>query len=437
VVSGQIEAALHIKFGDKEGPGVDGVVSFTGVAAKDWEQLLPGGPGGPIASGSVSGDVRLTGPVAHSTFSGSLDLKPADIRIGATFRKLAGEDARVTFEGKRDDAAVRVSKLVLTCRDNTLEGAVHLPDMKVPRISFTLTAPRINLDRLLTTPTKQASGSSGVAWAAPAPRPSGSVSAPTGLSAHGRVNIGELAYQGLAWNAVEADVRYEGGIVQLPDFRANFARGRLRGHGEVDLRPSMPRVALTSRLEKAATEPLVKALAKGSWTLQSGLDFDGTVEFTGRAFPDILGSAAGSGSVHLASGRLMNYRPLDRLAELAAPILAAQGVRVRLNEFDELSGHYTVGSGILRTTDLVLTKPEGTVTAAGTFGLLDSSLNFDVVAKFGRATVEAKVTGTTEQPIVIVKLARLQRRIENELDKALPEGQSRGLKELFRGLFRQ
>jgi uncharacterized protein YhdP len=251
------------------------------------------------------------------------------------------------------------------------------------------------------------------------------------------VNIGELAYQGLAWNAVEAEVRYEGGIVQLPDFRANFARGRLRAHGEVDLRPSMPRVALTSRLEKAATEPLVKALAKGSWTLQSGLDFDGTVEFTGRAFPDILGSAAGSGSVHLASGRLMNYRPLDRLAELAAPILAAQGVRVRLNEFDELSGHYTVGSGILRTTDLVLTKPEGTVTAAGTFGLLDSSLNFDVVAKFGRATVEAKVTGTTEQPIVIVKLARLQRRIENELDKALPEGQSRGLKELFRGLFRQ
>jgi len=123
------------------------------------------------------------------------------------------------------------------------------------------------------------------------------------------------------------------------------------------------------------------------------------VEFTGVALPDVLGSAAGSGSVQLRNGRLTDYRPLDRLAELVAPVLAAQGLRVRLNEFDHVSGHYTVDKGVLRTTDLTLTKPEGTVTAVGTLGLLDSALDFDVVAKFGRSTIEAKVTGTTAQPI--------------------------------------
>ena len=117
------------------------------------------------------------------------------------------------------------------------------------------------------------------------------------------------------------------------------------------------------------------------------------------------------------------------------PILATQGVGVRLNEFDQVSGHYTLDKGVLRTKDLTLTKAEGTVTAVGSLGLLDSSLNFDVVAKFGRTTVEAKVAGTTGQPIVVPKLGRLQRRIETELDKALPDQQGKGLKEIFKGLF--
>jgi hypothetical protein len=124
----------------------------------------------------------------------------------------------------------------------------------------------------------------------------------------------------------------------------------------------------------------------------------------------------------------------ERLSELVAPILQAQGVRARLNEFDRVSGHYTVENGLLRTRDLTLTKPEGTVTAVGALGLQDSSLNFDVVVRLGRTTIEAKVTGTTAQPIVVPKLGRLQRKIETEIDKILPDGQGQGLKDLFRGL---
>jgi hypothetical protein len=438
--SGELTAALQIKPGEKDGPAVDGTLSFTAVEAKDWHEVLPGGPDGPIVSGAVSGEVRLTGPLAHTAFAGSLDLTPTALRLGHTLRKPAGEEARITFQGQRDASAVRLTKITMGFRDTMLEGTADLPDMRVPHISFTATSPRVNLDRLLAVPAKQKEAwlSSSVAWAAPTvPRKEASASAGHALRAQGRVNIGELSYQGLRWSAVEADVQYQDGIVRLPSVQAKFAQGKLRAHGEVDLRPRTPRVSLTSRLEKAATEPLVKALALGPWTLKSGLDFDGQVEFGGSALPDILGSAVGSGSVQLVSGRLMDYRPLDRLAELVTPMLAAQGIRVRLNEFDQVNGHYTVDKGVVRTTDLTLTKPEGTVTAAGSLGLLDSAVDLDVVAKFGRSTIEAKVTGTTAQPIVVLKLARLQRRIENELDKALPEGQSQGLKDLLRGLFRR
>lgn len=433
---GQIEAKAQIVLGDRSGPSLDGTATLAGVEFKAWQAVLAGGHDGPPFTGPFSGEVRFAGPLARSTFSGSLNLKPTGIRIGGAFHKPAGEEAQVTFQGQREDRGLRFTKLAVTFRGMRLEGTAHLPDLKVPRISFTASSPQLRLDRLLAPgPAPQTRTSSGLAWAvAPSPDVSAAGGA-TGLSAQGRVNVGEVTYKGLTWSGVEVDVRYRDGVLQLPDIRATFVQGTLRAKGEVDLRPKIPRVSLTSRLEKAATEPLVKALALGSWKLTSGLDFDGQTEFVGLAWPDALGSASGSGAILLRQGRLTDYRPLDRLAEAIGPFLAAQGVRVRLNEFDQLGGHYTLDKGVVRTKDLTLTKPEGTITAVGALGLLDLSLDFDVVATFGRATMEAKVTGTTAQPVVVPKVARLQRRFETELDKILPEGQSRPLKELFKGLF--
>lgn len=434
LATGQIEATARIRPGEKDGVGVDGTLAFTGVEAAEWQALLSTGGDGPFVAGPVSGEVRLAGPLARTAFAGNLNLQATTVRLGHAFRKPAGEAAHLTFQGQREDAGVRLTKLTITFRDMTVEGTVHLPDATSPRLVFTATSPRLDLDRLLAPSSKQSWFSSSLAWAA-APRREAVASAAAGLSAQGRVSVGELTYHGLTWSAVEADVQYQGGLMRLPTLRAEFAEGTLQAKGAVDLRPSAPLISLTSRLEKAATEPLVKALSQGPWSLKSGLDFEGQLEFAGVALPDVLASAAGSGSIQLRNGRLTDYRPLERLAEMVAPVLAAQGLRVRLNEFDHVTGHYTIDKGVLRTTDLLLTKPEGTVSAAGTLGLLDSALNFDVVAKFGRATIEAKVTGTTAQPIVVPKLGRLQRRIENELDKVLPGEQGQGLKDLFRSLF--
>ena len=432
--SGQFEAALRITPGEKEGPTADGTVSFTDAEVKAWQALLPDGAEGPMMTGPASGEIRLSGPLARSVFAGTLNLKPTTVRLGRTFRKPAGEDARIAFQGQREGEGLRLANVTITLRDTTLMGTAHLASLKAPQIVFTAASDRLNLDRLLTTPTKQTWLSPRLAWAATPSRGAPASAAP-GVSAQGKVRLGELTYHGMTWGAVEADVQYHAGILRLPDVRATVAEGRLQANGEADLRQNLPRVSLTGRLDKAATEPLLKALAVGPWTLKSGLDFDGQLQFTGAAMPDILGSLVGSGSLQLRSGRVIGYRPLERLAEMVTPILAAQGVRVRLDEFDQVAGHYTVDKGIVRTTDLVLTKPEGTITAVGTLGLLDAALNFDVVAKFGRSTIEAKVTGTTAQPVVVPKLGRTQQKIEREIDKALPGEAGRNLKEIFRGLF--
>jgi hypothetical protein len=464
---GRIETDGRISAGDADGPVVDLTFALRDVEVGSWQAFLLGRSSGTKLSGPVSAEVKVTGPIGRAAFTGSVNLKPVVIQAGEMLRKAAGEEARLSFQGRREDLGVNLAKVTVTLKDVTVDGSLRVPDLKSPRITFTAASATVDLDRLLAQPPSKLSWAvgppmphestphprplpqrrrggffewsawfaPGVAWAAPPPPGAGSRAAGPGLTAQGRVSIGDLRYQGLVWTAIEAEIRYHDGLVQLPEVRANFMNGKVTTRGEVDLRPKTPRIALTSRLDRVATEPLVKALAPGAWTLRSALSFESSVSFVGFARPEILGSAAGGGSLLLEDGRLLDYRPLDRLSEVIAPILASQGVRVRLNEFEQVTAHYTLDKGVLRTKDLTLTKAEGTLTAVGSLGLLDSSLNFDVVAKLGRTTVEAKVTGTTSQPIVVPKLGRLQRRLETELDKVLPGEQGKSLKDLFKGLF--
>ncbi len=435
--AGRIEATARVSSGDADAPVLDATVTLDEVAVGPWQALFLRDSGTKL-SGPLSGEVKVTGPVTRAAFAGNLNLKPIAIQAGVAFQKASGEEASLSFEGRREDQGVNLPKVTLILKELKVDASLRIPDLQVPRITFAANSAKVDLDRLL------AKSRAGGGWIglgpvvaeAASPRPdSESNTGGPGLTAQGRISVGDMRYRGLTWTGVQADVRYQDALLYLQDFRATGVGGKVAAKGEVDLRPKVTRVSLTSRLDTLATEPLVQALGLGPWSLRSALSLDGTVNFVGLSAPEILGSAAGGGSLLLTEGRFSGYKPLDRLSEVLAPILATQGIRTRLNEFDRLSGHYSLDKGVLRTKDLTLTKPEGTVTAVGSLGLLDSSLNFDVVARLGRATVEAKVTGTTSQPIVVPKLGRLQQRLETEVDKALPGDAGKGLKDIFKGLF--
>jgi AsmA protein len=436
VGTGRIELAGRLSLTDPDVPALDVTVTLQDVEVGPWQALFLTGSGTKL-SGPLSAEVKVSGPIPRAAFTGNLNLKPVTIQVGELFQKAAGEETNLRFEGRREDQGVNLPKLSLLLKDVKVDGSLRIPDLSTPRMTFTATSATVDLDRLLAKPAaKSAWLAPAPAYAAAPPRPAAETrTAGPGLAVQGRVNIGDLKYQGLTLTAFQADLRYQDGVVQLPDVQANVANGKIRAKGEVDLRSKLPRLALTSRLDSLATEPLVRAFGLGPWTLQSTLTSDGSVHFAGLSKPEALGSAAGEGSLLLKNGRLLGYKPLDRLSEVIGPILASQGIRVRLNEFEQVSGHYTLDKGILRTKDLTLTKAEGIVTAAGWLGLLDSSLNFDVTAKLGRTIIEAKVTGSTSQPIVVPKLGRMQRKIETEIEKAVPGEQGKGLKDLFKGLF--
>ncbi len=432
---GTISTTGRIGLGDPEGPALDLSIRLAGLDAAPWQATLQAGSGAVSLSGALAGAIKLAGPLGRIGFTGQLDLKGLGIKVGQRFEKAEGEAASVSLQGRREGPGLLLSSWQLGLKGMTLEGTVRIPDLARSRLVFTVSSPLLDVDRLLTRP------KSATTWLLPAsawaalPPPAPAAGEP--LSAEGTLSVGQLKYAGLTWSDVGADLHYQGGVLQASRVRAAFLGGTVQGQAEVDLRPKAPRVTLASRLEGIATAPLVRALRPGEFSLDSWLNLDSQVSFVGFALPDILGSANGQGSLHLGEGRLQNYPPLDRLAEVLAPILASQGVRVRLHEFKQLDGTYTIGNGILRTRDLTLLKEEGNIVVTGALGVLDRALDADIVARLGRTTVEAKVTGTADKPIVIPKLARLQRKLESEIDKLLPEEQGKGLKDLFKQFFRR
>jgi len=431
---GRIEAAGRI-LPEREEPSLDLTLTLREVAANPLHRLLLGRDSTLQLHGRVSGQARITGPVSQAALAGQMDLTSLLVGVGP-LRKPAGEGGRLAFEAQRVEPGLRVSRLDLRLEDLHLEGDLRIPDLRAPQIIFRAAAPVVDLDRLLRprrARTTWLGPRPAAAAAPPRPAPPGESSLPV----QGRLRVADLRYGGLTWRGLEGELRYQGGVLRIPSAGAEFMRGRMALSGEVDFRPALPRVMVTTKVAGVATEPLIKALALGPWSLQSVLTGETALTFAGLSGPAALGSASGNGVVDVRDGRLRGYEPLERLAEVVRPILAAQGVHARLNEFQQITGRFTVDKGTLRTTDLTLTKAEGVVTAAGSLGLVDSALDFDVTVRLGRTAVDAKVTGTTRQPIVTPKLGRLRQRLEREIDKALPRGQGKGLTDLFKGFFGQ
>ncbi len=428
--TGAVEGAARLMLGEREPVGRNATLRLKNVEVKNWGILLPAWQSAPI-SGPMTIEIQAEGPIGRAEVRGSLDFTASTAQVGNAWQKLAGEKAQVTFRGRRIDAGVRLDAWAVDFRDQHLEGTLTIPDLGNPRVTFTVNAAKLDVDRLLVPPQKKATAWSGTAWAAPPPPPPAS----TAISARGQVGIDALIIRGVTLNKAIGEVRYQSGMLQVPDFQARYQSGVLKGQAEVDLRGKLPRVHLKSSLEHLPTEPLLHGLGYGPWKLRADLVSSSDVEFSGWTGGAVLGSLNGAGQMQLRDGRVTNYLPLERLAEVIGPLLAAQGVRMRLNEFDQASGHYTVANGILRTNDFTVLKPEGTITAAGALGLLDSSLNFDVTMKLARSTVEAKVTGTASHPIIIPKLGRIEQRLEQQLNRGVPEGKRQNLQDLLKNFF--
>jgi AsmA protein len=431
---------------------VDGRAALKGFDLGTLETFLgKGGAAGPADLAMVA-----RGPWPGLDVSGDVDLARARLDLGTLARKGPGEEAHLTFAGRLVGEGVDLPKVRLRWRGAAIEGRAAAARLQPLEMTFAAEATRLDLDALLAAPVppqgaeRKTSGASGFfgatsAWAAPAQAPAvparpqaAAAGGPSGARAEGTVRAKAVRWHGVEAGDVRAVVAYRDAILGIRNVTGSAFGGRLAGAGTVDLRGRYPSLVASGRLEEAQLQPLVAAVAPGKKVEAQGvLTAEAKVTSPALVSGNTLGALVGSGSVVARDGRVAGYKPLDRLADtLAIAPGGANLLKSRLDEFQRLSATFTLDKGFLRTQDLTLVRPDGLAKAAGSMNLLDTSLNFNVAVQLGKVSLEAKVTGTAADPLVMPTVARVDKRFDMELERALKGDRGKKVQDLLKNLLR-
>lgn len=362
--------------------------------------------------------------------------------------KAPGDKAWLRTKGRWEGDRLDLSEMSLLWKGQTITGRLHLATQKSPRIQFWLNTPDFSIDPIvaIATALSSATGQSGThrpSLPLPAPPPSegegwvGGRTAPdAGLQIEGHLRSGVLRWGKLVLTTAEGDLRYCCGLLTIHRLQGGFYGGNLSGEAALSFSGRAPRVRVTTHLEGVQTEPFLEAMQEPRWTLRGMMTLDSKMELSGPLGPGALARASGQTDMTVTNGRVIGYAPLERLSKTVDPILQGVGLSSpTLNEFDRLSARWTLDSGILRTRDLMLVREGVKFFAAGSVNLLNQALDFDVTAKVAKTTLEAKVQGTSSDPVVTPQAGRIEQRIKTEVSKFLGDERNKELGKALRQLF--
>lgn len=393
-------------------------------------------PHGIQVGGKASIDLKANGKGEALMIEADADLKGLAMRLGL-FEKEIGEGGELKVKGWLRPSSLDLEKTSLTLKNSKLEGSLKVDGFEVPQVKFRLHSKSLSLDRLLLPTPPQAQ-----AMATPHPRAMALTSPPgkgvekreMRFQMEGDLQVDRLQWKDLELSPFSTHILYRGQVLRLDGVSFALFGGQGRGRAELDFRSPSPRTTLAFRLEGAQMGPLLKATMAPKWGLSGALDLEAKLRMAGLDAAQVKGTARGDGTFRLRGGRFSGFKPLEQMAELLAA-LPRPASGLRLNEFQELSGHFSLDKGYLHTRDLTLKREDLELRAKGSYGLMDEGLDFDVTLQVPRAVLEARVTGTTSKPLIIPKAGWIQKRIEMKIDRTL-KGEGRRLKDLLQDLFR-
>jgi AsmA protein len=279
--------------------------------------------------------------------------------------------------------------------DSTIKGNAAMARAKVAAYDFNLNIDRLNLDRYLASSEKKPAAAPARKEAKKeAPAKKGEADAPVdlsglkGLTAKGRVEIGELQVQGLKLAAVKTDLRAADGRAEVGPHSANLYEGSLQG--TVTLDGNANRIALKETLSGIAIGPLLRDVAqqdrvegKGNLTLD--------VAAAGKTVNAMKSALNGTAKVNLKDGAIKGV-DIGAILNKARSALgsqssqAADGAKER-TDFSELNASFAIKNGVAHNDDLEVKAPLFRVTGAGDINLVKSAIEY---------TAKAAVVATTQ-----------------------------------------
>ncbi len=403
-------------------------------------------------TGTLDFEGKAVGEWPRLDLETDVDLQRLGVTLAKETGKAPGDKARLRAKGRWEGGQLDLSDMDLLWKGQTIAGRLHLATQQSPRLQFWLNTPDLSIEPIMAFMAAADSSGTNQVSAPRTPKipstplsqggPEADLPRTTPLSANGGLQVeGHLRSGVLRWGRVilttaESDLHYCCRLLTIRRLQGGLYGGTLSGDAALDWRGPTSRATVTTHLEGVQAEPLLGAIQEPRWTLRGMMTLDSKMELAGQLGPGALSRASGQTDIVVTNGRVTGYVPLERLAKTADPVLKGLGINApALNEFDRLSAHWTLDGGILRTRDLTLLRDGAKLYAAGSFNLLNQTLDFDVRAKVAKTTLEAKLQGNSSDPVVTPQAGSIEGRVKTDIGKLLGKDGKKELGKMLQQLF--
>lgn len=322
------------------------------------------------------------------TFAGQMRLHDVSYRDAGMSNPLSGLSGTLQVDGNR---AVW-QDFSATLGSSTLGGKIQVEDFLRPRVGFTLSSERLDIDEIAAALTT-GSGSTSSRGGAPADGAGGKPILQQ-ITGRGTFDFAQVMFQAFRLSDLSASVGLKNSIASLEDLSTSLYDGTLGGGLAVDLSGATPSYRLDAGLTGINVEPLLAAYDPSLAGLLRGL-LSGQLSLTtaGYEMSDLLNTARGTGSLELTDGSLRSFSALAKIASLLE-MAGGKGIGRDETPFEYLRGTYSIADGRARTNDLVLHAEDLDLQGQGWIGL-DATLDLAVKAIFSEEATRGMVAKTS------------------------------------------
>ncbi len=322
------------------------------------------------ASGTVTIDLRLTGPLRRPTYSGSGVVENASLPLPGLNKPFRMERATVRFS---EDRAI-LEQLACSLGRTNLKGSASVRNFAKPVLEFSASVDKINVAELQETISTQASGSrqeKDKKGAGPGKR--------IPVTGTGTLEVGQIVYGAVSLKQVRSECVIRDGVIRLDPLTAEIFGGRKAGRMLIDTNSDPVRISLRTRFERVDANQLLSATTSLKQMVFGSLFADTDLEFASRPGEDVAQGLNGSAKLVMTDGKLTGVNLLHEIARVGK-FLGYTEDREQSTNFVKMAGNVRVENGVASTDDLKLELPYGAVTAAGIIGLADSSTKLNLTA---------------------------------------------------------
>ena len=356
---------------------------------------------GRVASG-VPGKLELS-----ATLKGTKPELDANLKLATDYRfdaarktaELSGLDARISLSNPALPQKTLSVPITGSAQADFSRGTVHadlaakLDDSNVraklgvesfapAAYNFDVDVDRLDIDRYLNS---QPEGK-GAAQGGKGTRAGGAAAADTpvdlswlkGLTARGRLRIGQLQVEGLKLAEVKTDVRAANGRAELAPHSASLYQGALAGALALD--GNADRVSLKDKLTDVAIGPLVRDLAQRD-VIEGRGNVSLDVQAAGASVNTMKKSLVGNAQLALRDGAIKGFNVGEALRK-AESLIGSKSAQTQAadqsqkTDFSELTATFVIRNGVAHNDDLNLKSPLLRVGGAGDVDIGNSRIDY-------------------------------------------------------------